>query len=294
MRSPTEEEIEEWVQLYAEEDWELTEIGEKYGFNRNTISKHIRRKTGAERTTDLKRNPDKWEKLHTEEEMPVFQIGQLPKVYSSRDRIAEELKERGVYKSYKHKCQVDQEEKAKWKRLHTEEDMTPRQIEKQVDFDYKTIRRYLIEMEAYEPASPANEWSRQEKFEFWAEVDEKSGCWIWQGNQHGSNLYARFEHNGERHIAHRASLEIYKGLDLTTEDHVRHKCDRKMCVNPNHLEIGTQAENVQDIHQTKKDIHNLSHNQLQEMLSRQEEDWLDLAEEFDVRLATIRYILEEK
>jgi hypothetical protein len=67
-----------------------------------------------------------------------------------------------------------------------------------------------------------------------------------------------------------------------------------MCVNPDHLELGTTKDNINDYHQLPKDLHALTQDDLRDILGREEEDWLEIAKDHDVRLATVRYILEEK
>lgn len=72
----------------------------------------------------------------------------------------------------------------------------------------------------------------------------KGGCWIWRGRS-GDGRYGAFCCEGKSVRAHRWIYEkvcgsIPKGLVL------RHKCDRPKCVNPAHLEPGTNAQNTQD------------------------------------------------
>lgn len=83
---------------------------------------------------------------------------------------------------------------------------------------------------------------------FWAKVDKSGGpsaCWIWTGYV-APNGYGFFTWSHEHSVnAHRASWvlshgEIPKGLS------VLHKCDRKPCVNPAHLELGTPKKNADD------------------------------------------------
>lgn len=49
-------------------------------------------------------------------------------------------------------------------------------------------------------------------------------------------------------LAHRVVYCIANGLDLSQIDGqvIRHKCDNTRCVNPEHLEIGTQQDNIRD------------------------------------------------
>jgi hypothetical protein len=90
----------------------------------------------------------------------------------------------------------------------------------------------------------------QERFdEKWIPVPE-SGCWIWVGSsfqqRHYENSpYGQIWIDGKLIKAHRASWEIYQG-PIPAGLFVLHKCDTPACVNPSHLYIGTQANNVQD------------------------------------------------
>lgn len=51
--------------------------------------------------------------------------------------------------------------------------------------------------------------------------------------------------------AHRVSYEIHNGSILVSKDPhdncVRHTCDNRSCVNPNHLILGTHQDNVDDM-----------------------------------------------
>ena len=69
------------------------------------------------------------------------------------------------------------------------------------------------------------------------------GCWEWTGTQSGR--YGMFWFNGKNIGSHRISYELWNG-EIPTEMIVRHKCDNTRCVNPQHLELGTTQENVND------------------------------------------------
>ena len=83
---------------------------------------------------------------------------------------------------------------------------------------------------------------------FWAKVDKRGSdeCWEWTGAK--QNQYGQFRKPGSRKklYAHRVSFEIHKG-QIPDGMCILHRCDTPLCVNPNHLFLGTQAENLQDM-----------------------------------------------
>jgi hypothetical protein len=104
---------------------------------------------------------------------------------------------------------------------------------------------------------------RQEAF--WAQVEKEghNGCWIWTGWKLNSG-YGETTIKGRKITVHRlaftwANGEIPKGKLLM------HSCDVPLCVNPEHLSVGTDAENHADMRAKGRHPTKLTPEQVQEI-----------------------------
>ena len=90
-------------------------------------------------------------------------------------------------------------------------------------FDRKTTRERLLES---------------------VDIDENTGCWNWNKYRNKEG-YGRFRVNNKKVLAHRASYLEFNGK-IKDDLLVCHRCDNPSCINPEHLFLGTNHDNVHD------------------------------------------------
>jgi hypothetical protein len=85
------------------------------------------------------------------------------------------------------------------------------------------------------------------------------GCWVWIGSIHGTRSAKRAPRGAiqigrKRHSASRTSWLLYRG-EIPGGQFVLHDCDNSLCVNPDHLYLGTQAQNMDDMAKRRRSWH---------------------------------------
>jgi hypothetical protein len=101
--------------------------------------------------------------------------------------------------------------------------------------------------------------TRKIKNRFWSKVNitQDGQCWNWNASINRSG-YGQFWLDDKMRLAHRIAFAIYNNdlsIIYNTKNYhkcnntfkcILHKCDNKKCCNPNHLFIGTNADNIKD------------------------------------------------
>lgn len=102
---------------------------------------------------------------------------------------------------------------------------------------------------------PYQDWiaDPKTKTRFLSKIDvntSERGCWLWTASRKGTNTrwagrYGQFKVGNRMSLSHRVSFELFVGPIPAGLD-VLHKCDVTLCVNPDHLFLGTQLDNMRD------------------------------------------------
>jgi HNH endonuclease len=143
--------------------------------------------------------------------------------------------------------------------------------------------------------------SQREKF--LAKVSPREdGCWMWTGLVRPDGYGAtRFE--GREQGAHRVAWKMFRGK-IGPGSSVCHRCDVRACVNPEHLFLGTPAENAKDMRAKGRDRRGEEHgsakltleqvHRIKKMLAEDKMYASEIAREFGVSETAIRAIKKGK
>lgn len=137
---------------------------------------------------------------------------------------------------------------------------------------------------------------------FWKKVDKKGEdeCWEWVAskNNHG---YGQFKINKKPYLSHRISWILSNG-QIPQDDsyfktlHILHSCDNPGCQNPNHLFLGTQKDNMEDmINKNRQSINRQTRNQGEKCGAHKltEEQVLKIRQKYSTCLYTQKQLADE-
>lgn len=137
----------------------------------------------------------------------------------------------------------------------------------------------------------------KERFEDKFIKGDKKECWLWQASI--SNGYGNLTYKNKSYIASRVSYQLYIG-EIKSNMFVCHKCDNPLCVNPNHLFLGSPTDNVKDMMSKQRSAKGEDHSQaklinsdvvkIKEMLKKQNFTDQTIADLFNVKRETINRI----
>jgi hypothetical protein len=77
-------------------------------------------------------------------------------------------------------------------------------------------------------------------------INQNTDCWEWQGGTNNIG-YGMIRDEKKMRTAHRVSYEEHNNVKIPKLMCVCHTCDNPLCVNPNHLWLGSRSDNTRDM-----------------------------------------------
>lgn len=134
---------------------------------------------------------------------------------------------------------------------------------------------------------------------FWAYVDQQSDCWLWTGYV-STDGYGQLVYQRRKYKAHRLAYELTFG-SIDPGMMVCHRCDTPLCCRPDHLFLGTNADNMADCVRKGRSARRSSHSQarltedavveIRERYAAGLDSQQSLADRFGVHRTTIGHVV---
>lgn len=144
--------------------------------------------------------------------------------------------------------------------------------------------------------------SAEDKLNYFGWEVSSAGCWLWKGNIN-SKGYASMHVKGLGKVeCHRIAYLVWVG-EIESGLQVRHTCDNPPCINPEHLVLGTIADNMRDKVERNRQLRGETHNlaKLTEVAVRDirrrraaGERLKPLAEQYGVSETMVSYVVRGK
>jgi len=141
---------------------------------------------------------------------------------------------------------------------------------------------------------------------FWEKVDiqKTNNCWIWKGAKQSKGYGSVGLGNGKTGLAHRVAYEINSREEIQKNICVMHICDNRLCCNPNHLILGTIADNNHDMVHKKRQAQGEKNGRskltvstvldIKKAIRLGQKTMMQLAKEYGVHYNTVRYAAKGK
>lgn len=140
---------------------------------------------------------------------------------------------------------------------------------------------------------------------FWDKVDknETDECWNWKAGTQSKGYGSFGIGNGNTALAHRVAFELAFGENLEGLC-VMHSCDNRICCNPNHLKLGSIADNNRDMISKGRQARGMQNGRSQltydniismrSDFQAKEENLKELSEEYGIHYNTARNTIHGK